>query len=132
MKEKTKTKIGVGSIVKTKVGELENITREGIIRRMRKHVVGFVQSLLGNKKFLVLFKDGQKKEISASLFVVLSSKEGIDMDEAILYSPKKEQGELLNIVGDPEVGEPFMFEKGVYFYIAYYLCSVKYIHINIS
>ena len=29
MKRQTKTEIGVGSVVKAKVGELENITREG-------------------------------------------------------------------------------------------------------
>ena len=36
MKNQTKTKIGVGSVVKAKVGELEKITREGRSRRMRK------------------------------------------------------------------------------------------------
>ena len=36
MTKQTKTKIGVGSVVKAKVGELEKITREGIFRRMRK------------------------------------------------------------------------------------------------
>ena len=39
LKKKTKTKIGVGSIVKAEVGELENITREGRFRRMGKEVV---------------------------------------------------------------------------------------------
>ena len=34
----------------------------------------------------------------------LSLKEEVDMDEAISHSPEKEQGELLTIVGDPEVG----------------------------
>ena len=36
MTKQTKTKIGVGFVVKAKVGELENITREERIRRMRK------------------------------------------------------------------------------------------------
>ena len=61
MKKQNKTKIGVGSVVKAKVGELENITREGRIGSMRKEVVGCVQAVLGKKKFLVQFKDGQKK-----------------------------------------------------------------------
>ena len=61
MTKHTKTKIGVGSVVKAKVGELENITREGRSRRMRKEVVGFVQSVVGKNKFLVLFEDGQNK-----------------------------------------------------------------------
>ena len=52
MKKQTKTKIGVGSIVKDKVGELENITRGGRIRMMRKEVVGCVQIIMGKKNFL--------------------------------------------------------------------------------
>ena len=35
-KKQTKTKIGVGSIVKAKVGELKKITREGRSRMMSK------------------------------------------------------------------------------------------------
>ena len=74
MKKKTKTKIGVGSVVKANVGELESITMEGRSRRMRKEVVGCVHSVEGKKKLLVLFEDGQKKEISYSLLVYLSPK----------------------------------------------------------
>ena len=55
MKKQTKTKIGVGSVVKAKVRELEKITREGRRRRMRKEVVGCVQRVVGKNKFLVLF-----------------------------------------------------------------------------
>ena len=36
MTNQTKTKVGVGSVVKAKDGELEKITREVKIRRMRK------------------------------------------------------------------------------------------------
>ena len=39
MTKQTKTKIGLGSVVKAKVGELERITREGRIRRMRREEV---------------------------------------------------------------------------------------------
>ena len=35
VKKQTKSKIGAGSVVKAKVGELENVTREGRRRRMR-------------------------------------------------------------------------------------------------
>ena len=55
-----KTKIGVGYVVKSKVGYLEEITREGRIRRMKKEVVGCVQAVVGKNKFLVLFKYGQR------------------------------------------------------------------------
>ena len=61
MTKQTKTKIGVGSVVKAKVGELDKITREGRSIRMSKEVVECVQSVVGKKKFLVLFEDGQKK-----------------------------------------------------------------------
>ena len=89
MTKQTKKKIGVGSVVKAKVGELEKITREGRSRRMRKEVVGCVQSLVGKKKFLVVFKDGQKKEIGSCLLVYLSEKEEVEMEELISHLPEK-------------------------------------------
>ena len=88
-KKQTKTKIGVGSDVKAKVRELENIKREGRIRRMRKDLVGCVHSVVGKKKFLVQFKDGQKKEISSSSLVFSSPKEDVEMDEPISHLPEK-------------------------------------------
>ena len=59
----------MGSVVKEKVGELEDITREGISNRIRKEVVGCVYAVVGKENFLVQFEDGQKKEISSSLLV---------------------------------------------------------------
>ena len=55
MKKQTKTKIGVGYVVKAKVGELGNITRDGRIRRMRKEVLGCVQGMVVKNNFLVQF-----------------------------------------------------------------------------
>ena len=49
VKKKIKMKIGVGSVVKAKVGYLEKITRELRIRRMRKGVVGCVHGVVGKK-----------------------------------------------------------------------------------
>ena len=106
MKKQIKTNIGVGSVVMAKVGELEKITREVRSRRMRKEVVGCVHIVVGKNNFLVQFEDGQKKEISSSSLVFLSSKEEVDMDEPISHLPKKEQGEFLTINRDLEVGEP--------------------------
>ena len=71
-KKRTKTKIGVGSAVKAKVGEMEENTREVRIRRIRKYVVGCVQNVVGIKILLVQFGDGQKKEMSSSSLVFLS------------------------------------------------------------
>ena len=45
--------------------------------------------MAGKKNFLVQFEDGQKKEISSSSILVLSSKEEVDMDEAISHSTEK-------------------------------------------
>ena len=47
------------------------------------------------------------------------------MDEATSHSPEKEQGELMNIVGDTEVGEPCMFGKDMHLSVFYCLCCVK-------
>ena len=80
MNNQKKTKIGVGYVVKSKVGYLEEITREGRIRRIKKEVVGCVQAVVGKNKLLVLFKYGQKKETSSSSLVFLISKEEVVMD----------------------------------------------------
>ena len=85
-------------------------------------MVGSVQSVVGKKKFLVLFKYGQKKEIGSSSLVYLSLKEEVDMEEPILHLPEKEEGVLLTINGDPEVGETCMFVKGVNLSVFYCLC----------
>ena len=79
----------MGSIVKANVGELENIKRDGRIRMMRKEMVGCVHSVAGNNKSLFQFEDGLRKEIGSSSLVFLSSKEEVDMDEAISNSTKK-------------------------------------------
>ena len=68
---------------------MENITREGRIRRMQKEVVVCVHSVAGKKKLLVQFEDGEKKETGSSSLVFLSSKEEVDMDEAISHSTEK-------------------------------------------
>ena len=47
--KRIKTKIGVGSVVKAKVGEMEDKIRGGIIRRMKKEVTGCVQAVAGKK-----------------------------------------------------------------------------------
>ena len=64
VKKQNKTKIGGGrggSVVKAKVGELDEITRDGRIRRMRKEVMGCVKAVVGKNKFLFKFEDAQKK-----------------------------------------------------------------------
>ena len=48
----------MGSVVNAKVGDLEDITREGRGIRTRKEVVGCVHVVVGKNKFLVQFEDG--------------------------------------------------------------------------
>ena len=52
-------KIGLGSIVKEKVGEKEDNKREGIITRTRKEVVVCVQDVVGNNNFVDKFEYGE-------------------------------------------------------------------------
>ena len=102
--KQTKTKIGVGSVVKAKVEELEKTTREGRIRRTRKEVVVCVHSVVGKKNLIVLFEYGQKKEMGSFSLVYLSEKEEADMEESISHLPEKEEGVLLTINGDNDIG----------------------------
>ena len=54
------------------------------------------------------------------------------MEEPILHLPEKEEGEFLSINGDPEVGKPCMFGKGVYLSVFYCLCYVTDIYTDMS
>ena len=82
-KKHIKMKIWLGYVVKAKVGDMEDNIREGRRRRMREEVVRCVQDMVGNNKFLVQFKDGQKKEMSYSSLVFLCSKEEVELDETL-------------------------------------------------
>ena len=57
------------------------------------------------------------------MLVFLSLKEEVEMDEPISDLPKEEEGELLTINGDPEVGEPCMFLK-VCFFLCFIVCVI--------
>ena len=46
------------TVVKSKIGELEEEVRYGSSRRTRKELTGVVQGVLGKKRLLVRFKDG--------------------------------------------------------------------------
>ena len=49
--------------------------------------MGCVQRMAGKNKFLVLFEDGQKKEIGSCSLVYLSEKEEVEMEESITLFP---------------------------------------------
>ena len=73
----------MGSVVKAKVGGMEDNTREGRSRRMRNKVVVCVQAVLRKNILLFKFKDGKKKETGSCLLVLLCSKEEVEMDDPI-------------------------------------------------
>ena len=129
MKEKKqiKTKIGVGSIVKAKVRNMEEKTREGRSRRTRKEATCCIHAMVGKKKFVVQFEDGQKREMSASSLSYVCEKEevGEEVDKTIYDLPNRGQGDLLNINGDPVCEVDGTFEKGIYLSIFYCLCFVE-------
>ena len=73
-KKQIKVKIGVGSVVKEKVGETKENTSEGIIIGTRINVVGCVHAVEEKNKFLVQFEDGKKNDMSSSSLHFLYSK----------------------------------------------------------
>ena len=54
----------VGTVVKAKIGELEEEVRAGDSISMRKEFTGVVQGVLGRRKFLVRFHNGCEKNMS--------------------------------------------------------------------
>ena len=57
-KKRNKIKITARSAVKSKVGNMEENTREGRSRRISKEVVVCVHTVARKKKFLIHFEDG--------------------------------------------------------------------------
>ena len=53
----------MGSVVKAKVGDMEEKMRVEGTRRIMKEVLVCVKSVMGKNKFSVKFKYGQKKEM---------------------------------------------------------------------
>ena len=48
----------VGTVVKAKVGELEEEIQEEFSRRLRKDITSVVQEIVGKRRYLVRFQDG--------------------------------------------------------------------------
>ena len=73
---------------------------------MRKEELGCFQAVVGNKKLLVQFKDGKRREMSSSSLSYVCSKEevGQEANGTISDLPKKEEFGLLTIYGDPVDG----------------------------
>ena len=56
-------KIVVGTVVKEKIGELEEEVRARFPRKMKKELTILVQGISGKKMFLVRFQYGWKKDL---------------------------------------------------------------------
>ena len=64
-------KIVVGTVVKSKIGELEEEVRAGISRRMIKDLNVVLQGLSGRRRFLVRFHNGCKNNLSSNQLTVV-------------------------------------------------------------
>ena len=64
-------KIVVGTVVKAKIGELEEELRAGSSRRMMKELTGVVQGVLWSRRFLVRFHNGCENNLSLNQITVV-------------------------------------------------------------
>ena len=54
----------VGTVVKSKIGELEEEVRAGSLRRISKDLTSVVQGVLGRRRLFVRLQDGCKNNLS--------------------------------------------------------------------
>ena len=69
----------VGTVVKAKVGDIEEEIREGFSGRLRKDMTGVVQGVVGKRRYLVSFQDRLEKDMSSNqltIVVVMSEVDG--------------------------------------------------------
>ena len=66
-------KILVGTVLKAKIGELEEEVRADSSRRTRKELTGVVQGVSGRRRFLVRFHNGCKKNLSLNQLTVVTA-----------------------------------------------------------
>ena len=56
----------MGTVVKTKIGEMEEEIRAGSLRSMRSELTGMVQGVSGKKRLLVMFQYLCKYNLSSN------------------------------------------------------------------
>ena len=86
--------------------------------------MGYVQAVLGNKKLLFQFENGQKRYMSASSLSYVFDKKKVkkEVGETIFDLSKIEQGEFLTINWNIVSEGDGTFGKGINFYMFYCLC----------
>ena len=92
----------VGTVVKAKIGELEEKLRAGSSRMMRKELNSVVQGVSGKKRFLVMFQNGCEKNLSSNQLTVV----------VLVKILKEKEAEVSKIAEIPE--EKGELEKGCY------------------
>ena len=102
----------MGTVVKAKIGELEEEVRVGSARRMRKELTGMVQAISGKRRLLVSFHDGCKKNLSSNQLTVVAAHE-ILVEEAPLVSTI------------PEIPEDIVESHKWYYQCVYILLQLK-------
>ena len=75
----------VGTVVKSKVGDLEEDIREGFLMRLRKEMTGVVQEVVDKRRYLMILQDGLEKDMPLNqltiVFVRSEVEEEIDVRE---------------------------------------------------
>ena len=61
----------VGTVVKAKIGELEEEVRAGSSRKMRKELTGVVQGVSGRRRFLVRSQNGCENNMSSNQLTIV-------------------------------------------------------------
>ena len=61
----------VGTVVKARIGEFEEEVRSGNSRRIRKYFTGVVQGVSWGGRFLVIFQNGCKNNLSTNKLTVV-------------------------------------------------------------
>ena len=95
-------KIVVETIVKSKIGELEERVRADSLRRTSKEFTDVVQGVSGRTSFFVSFQDGRKKNLSSNQITVV----------IVEKIPEEKEPEVSEIAEIPE--EQVESEKGYY------------------
>ena len=92
----------VGTVVKAKIGELEEEVREIFLRRKRKELTRVFQGVSWKKRFLVKFQVGCEKDMTSNKFTIV-----------ILENiPVEEEPDVPTIPEIPE--EKVTLDKGYY------------------
>ena len=104
--------IVVGTVVKAKIGKLEEELRVGSSRRVRKELTGVVQGISGRRRFLVRFQNGCKKNLSSNQLTVV-----------IEYEILVEEAPEVSTI--PEIPEDNVESHKGYYWCAYVLLQFK-------